>query len=703
MDGQIYYVNTQTGQISRDLPTEHEGSSSDDLVGLTGSQASSRAGTSLGLGLSPVAAGFGLPQQAELLGPWSRKLADDGMSYYFLNIETGEVRWTAPQRVQTHPVRPRAETQSSTTSTRSRDEALALARLRSDGAVPMGRNHSESSVDRLSLYSDDSEVLVDTEHNEPTKQHMGNGDMDVNTSQSASPEKIDQEGAVLTSAERLAQSLQESLAPPSPESLEQLSSAALRTISIVLESVQAHDTARFLDQDATFDDLVHDVVISIRNLLYVSAAPSGHISSSVIPGPRDARDRRDITASQALLKPAQRKVTATLSKLVLSARAIRYNSGSSYSDTPMRIEGDAEELQRAVTSFVLEVKRCHSEQIQIAAGLRRLRGIFSTANIGLGLVGAGAGGSWKGLGWVALEERDEAPSQPLCTDIVADVDSYVSELGAMFVHFASSIQDMLDDACEWTAIISLSKPPDQLFQTAEHVYLQTQALIARLSSLLTFVANVNIARHVDIDGFRRDEGELSDNSLYAQTVGNGRVLIRTLEATTHSLYEDGSSLFHMIQATRRPEKGLSQHDTSDTAMYLGSLAATIEANLGVVVQSFEALLAIGHHQADIAQGDYNGSIEWRMSRLSVIDTQFGGSHRPVSTFSSMVDMEMAFQKPVTRNHTERSGSVASETTLAGSAQSRLPRGAMGSVSTIAPRSPTGSLDHNALFDDDRRC
>lgn len=278
-------MNTQTGQISRDLPTENDGSRSDDLVGLTGSQASSRAGTSLGLALSPVAAGFGLPQQTEVLEPWSRRLADDGMSYYFLNMETGEVRWTAPERGHAHPVRPRTETQSSTTSTRSRDEALALNRLRSDGAAPIERNRSESSADRLSMYSDDSEFIMDSEPSGLIKQQIGSGQRDAQTPQSLSPEKTGPDGVVLTSAERLAQSLQESLAPSPPESLQQLASIALDTISIVLESVQAPDTARFLDQDASFDDLVHDVVLSIRNLLYVSAAPSGHISSSVIPGP----------------------------------------------------------------------------------------------------------------------------------------------------------------------------------------------------------------------------------------------------------------------------------------------------------------------------------------------------------------------------------------------------------------------------------
>jgi son of sevenless-like protein len=66
----------------------------------------------------------------------------------------------------------------------------------------------------------------------------------------------------------------------------------------------------------------------------------------------------------------------------------------------------------------------------------------------------------------------------------------------------------------------------------------------------------------------------------------------------------------------------------------------------------DAVLSVGHNQADMAQGDYNGSIEWRMSRLSVIDTQFGGAIRPTSSFlgtyegqgEDMVDMEVAFSR-----------------------------------------------------------
>jgi len=83
---QIFYVNTQTGQVSRDLPTETGVDvSGSDLAGFTASQARTRGGIigRQGIGVSyPVDAGFGLSKHTEIPEPWVRKLADDGMSYY---------------------------------------------------------------------------------------------------------------------------------------------------------------------------------------------------------------------------------------------------------------------------------------------------------------------------------------------------------------------------------------------------------------------------------------------------------------------------------------------------------------------------------------------------------------------------------------------------------------------------------------------
>lgn len=446
-------MNTQTGRISRDLPTESdEDVSEGHLTRSPASQTSSSVGRSKGIGFgasSPINAGFGLSNHTEIPEPWVRKLADDGMSYYFTNKQTGQISWTIPgsESLSSRTGRSRATTKSSTSSSHIRD----TNRLRSDSSVSVSGQGSEHSVDRFSLYSDNSETFLierDRDGSLPVSQQpLINGHRALDWTRNTSPELMDDDAAVveLTSAEQSAKSLQQALSPPGPESLADLSGAARRAIMAVMKSIQTIDITRFLEDDTTLDDLVHTVVISIRNLLYVSAAPSGHLPSNIAPGVLYPRDRRNTTASQALLKPAQRKVTATLSKLVLSARAIQYNSGSSIIDTPIRIESDAEELERAVAAFVLEVQRSQNQQLHSAAGLKRLHGVFSTAHIGLGLVGAGAAGSWKGLGWISLEETDDDPGRILGTEVVTELRTYVSQIQESFISFRSSVRQLINE------------------------------------------------------------------------------------------------------------------------------------------------------------------------------------------------------------------------------------------------------------------
>jgi son of sevenless len=254
--------------------------------------------------------------------------------------------------------------------------------------------------------------------------------------------------------------------------------------------------------------------------------------------------------------------------------------------------------------------------------------------------------------------------------------------------------------------------------TAVRLYTESRSLILQLSVLLEFVGNIHIARHVDIDGIRREPGNAPSDDLYSQTVENAKLLIRTLEVAMQSLYDDGSSLLVTAQAIRLE----SRHSLQPNNVFfdhLDALATALKANLGVVLQSFEALLSIGHDQADMAQGDYTGSIEWRMSRLSVIDTQFGGAHRPLSTFNSydedMVDMELAFQKPEMKTQTSvdstykyHNGSLASEATLSVSDISHVgdtsnQANAGTPKNTLVPVSPLSSTDSadSPLFEEER--
>ncbi|KAJ7505491.1 ras guanine nucleotide exchange factor domain-containing protein [Mycena galericulata] len=617
-DGQIYYVNTKTGQHARDLPNEGDGDTSDsDLAGLT-SQSSSRSGTSAGLGLAnglsqgsretSSAAGFGLPRRTSTPEPWVKKLADDGMSYYYYNKSDGAVQWTRPEPTysldQSIPptTRPAATNSNSTPTIRP--------------LPPTSR--TPPKVSRLSIYSDSSDIQP-SDSDRPRENGFHRPPR--------SPVDVKME---LTSAERIAQLLQQAIAPSPPELVSDLSMVARGAIQAVVDSIQSAGIGRRAPgEDRRMDELVSSVVFTVRNLLYVSAASTGQIPPNVLP--RSMRNTKPSSAASPL-KPAQRKVTATLSRLVLSARALQYDAGSTVTDTLERIEVDAEELERAILSFVLEVQRMQhsSPNVPDPKSLKRLYGVFSTANIGLGLVGAGAGGSWKGFGWVSLGDED-APREVLSADVVNDLGAHAQEMDGDIA--------MLEQIT--------STPPDN---SLELVRRYTQNLITRMSSYLGFASNVHIARHVDIDGIRQSTGP-GPNEMYAQTVDKARTLIRTLEVAMQSLYDESTSILLTAQSLHQVEAGQSLQARDLSLDYLRSLSTSLKANLGVVNQTFEALLAIGHEQADMDQGDYNGSIDWRMSRLSVIDTQLGGSLRPMSTFAfesetrgDMVDIALALSR-----------------------------------------------------------
>lgn len=395
----IYYLNTHTGQQSRYLPIEGEEDGADSFA----SQSSSRSDTSSGLpyrngpsNSDQNEAGFDFFNRTGTPEPWIRRLADDGYSYYYLNKIDGSVQWMRPE-----PVGAPAQDHSAPTS----------------GPIP--RTHTSSSKQynqfedsRLSVYSDDSDV----QPADPRPRHLqSNGATRFAPALKGS--MLDQ-----TSAERIAKSLQQALSPLQPELVTELSVTAKYAIQAVVDNIQPNDLTRRPEDDKKMDALINNVVLAVRNLLYIAATPTGQIPSNVLP--RDYKEYRP--PSQPSLKPAQRKVTATLSRLVLSARAMQYDSGAMVSDTISRIQSDAEELEKAVLAFVLEVQR--SQHFDSARPLKRLRGVFSPANIGLGLVGAGAAGNWKGFGWVPLDDEQRLPQRLLSPDVINQSGSLVSRL-----------------------------------------------------------------------------------------------------------------------------------------------------------------------------------------------------------------------------------------------------------------------------------
>jgi son of sevenless-like protein len=279
-------------------------------------------------------------------------------------------------------------------------------------------------------------------------------------------------------------------------------------------------------------------------------------------------------------------------------------------------------------------------------------------------MGAGAAASWKGLGWVALDEHEEAPGRILGSEVTTELDAFAGQIRDKIFAFHSAL-NMISDAL--------------LLGTS-------QDLIGGISSLLIFVANIHIARHVDIDGIGRELSNASDGDLYLQTVSNARLLVRTLEAAMQSLYDDGSSLLLTIQAVRH-SYSREEHDTYRD--YMDAISTGMAANLDVVCQTLDSLLSIGHDQADMSQGDYNGSIEWRMSRISVTPTQ--SLHRPTSGLS-VIDIAMALNAPG-RKHSVISSSDQSMTYTASSSTLVAPR-------SDTPASLLSDRDTDSVLDKD---
>lgn len=447
-------MNTQTGQHSRDLPLEADDELSDADFGVS-SPPRSRSGTGIGTAYGQVnggrpsnggPVGFGLPKRSGTPEPWIRRLADDGLTYFYVNKLDGSVRWTLPEASST----PRSNglatpttsmSHSTSDSAKRRDADGSSSRMRGDSSTSFfSRERSDSAAGLTSVYSDDSDVDPLERLRGSTKRlHASNSSRTMDSRQGVSqvqsqshphPATIGQTD--LTSAEKLAQALQNTLAPAPPESLTDLSGVARQAVASVITYIQGHGVFSRVEEQEELEGRIADAVVSIRNLLSISSPPYGHISSSLYPKDGPSPPASALAQSmQAQLKPAQRRVTATLSKLVLAALAAQYDANSFASDAPSRMEADAGELDRALVTFVLEVQRTNNSaagQTQRKPMLRRLRATLASTNVGLGLSGAGAAGDWKGFGWVMLPDGNPQPSRALGVDVLTAMKTTATRL-----------------------------------------------------------------------------------------------------------------------------------------------------------------------------------------------------------------------------------------------------------------------------------
>jgi son of sevenless-like protein len=242
---------------------------------------------------------------------------------------------------------------------------------------------------------------------------------------------------------------------------------------------------------------------------------------------------------------------------------------------------------------------------------------------------------------------------------------------------------------------------------------RVQELVTRISTFLSLIADIHVARHVDIDGIRQ-AGDAATSDHYSHSVENARQLVRTLETVVQAIYDDSSALLLTTQTLHDGDQSPVRGEREAAFDVLDNLSSSLRTNLSHVKQTFDGLLSVGHEQADVAQGDYNGSIEWRMSRLSVINDHFGGAvHAPKQTEAyhseneDVVDMELAFNRPgVRKQKAGADSSYDSYRTLAEVAVPVPPRGSETSLdNTLVTQSSVDAVDSFAendgtLFEDE---
>lgn len=141
---------------------------------------------------------------------------------------------------------------------------------------------------------------------------------------------------------------------------------------------------------------------------------------------------------------------------------------------------------------------------------------------------------------------------------------------------------------------------------------------------------------------------------------SARNLVRTLESSVQALYDDGAAFLVFAQTVRSDIHGYP----SPTEPFR-SLALALKHNLDCLSKTCESLLLVGHEQAELGKADYNGSIEWRMSRISMIGNQYGIA-KDFQDDGDLVDPEWALQQLGSDNDR---GQIYRETTYRASFQS----------------------------------
>ncbi|KII89445.1 hypothetical protein PLICRDRAFT_41098 [Plicaturopsis crispa FD-325 SS-3] len=553
--GQIYYVNTQTGEHTREWPHETEGDDTDDDSGwFSATKSRSRSGTSAGFGFVSA---WGSAENSSML--------------------SGRTDSPEPWRVEDNEI-PYEDAPAEASSYRSGRESS----VRQLPSLPVSREATRSP-DTSSIES----------QRRPQQENVS-----ADVSSSSFPNDVKKAPSHAPSPAELALMLQHVMAPSPPDLIIDLADTAQEAIDDLVGHWRRSESQGLPEDDDAIDAYVRNVTDTVRNLLYVSTVPFG--LTPKIPGVLHDRP------TDTVLQDAAHRVTAILSKFVVPVRTLRHHAAASSTENLDILKANADELQSALSSFVLELQRKEAlvQQLVGESSTKRLYGVFPSAHIGLGMTGAGVAGSWRGFGWVKSPDDEEAPSKIFGGEFLTLLSTSLSTAVA-------NIDSLLE---AFNAVTSSS----------DRICFEARATASSLSHFLTLVSDTDFADQIDIDG-----SSGPSHPQYTDSVTAAKTQVRALEMYVQALYDDASELLLAAQAASRWDPGQPVEPKITACADIGSIATALKANVGTVRQVLSALLTIGKRQAELAPGDDHRTIaESLSSRLSIVDGNLGLPQSP---------------------------------------------------------------------------
>ncbi|GAA6032332.1 hypothetical protein JCM8097_008123 [Rhodosporidiobolus ruineniae] len=348
--GQLFYLNTRTGETSRDMPIDGQGDgvridpsefSADDGEGDADEGEAETPATAS----SAVGGGEGAADE----GDWSPRPTADGRGTYYVNLRTGEQSWDPPSRAAS-AVSSRRGSLAPGSGRRSPSggaaDAASLLSAWTERPKEKGGDSEEKTLRRASMSSDDSaldvafagsarrerkasaDVDVGDVEATPVKASVGEGGRGGAGGRGGRPPPPERRPTALTA------DLLNPLPPPLISDLEEIAMRALQELINTVGIAGAGGRASNRDYAAERDKLARigdGVVHAVRLVLQASGVLEHPVASS--PFAATISPPNEITgpflhsaplppSAQADLRPFSRRLISTLSKLIFSLRAV---------------------------------------------------------------------------------------------------------------------------------------------------------------------------------------------------------------------------------------------------------------------------------------------------------------------------------------------------------------------------------------------